>query len=146
MPESRQALNDWPYAPVINVEKRVVATTYATTFCPWGFQIPFPAFFASISRSFFLLSSSDASRLISLSLAHPFLRSSDAKSTPPISAVPRSRGMSSLVGNECMEVKDISLPTASWRRNSRDSNAHGCNLNERCNGAWLLDCDGPHLL
>lgn len=93
---------------------------------PWGFHIPFPAAFASFSISFFLLSSSVASRLISFNFAQPFLSNSKVRSTPATSAWPRSRGISSLEGREWIDVKEISLPTVSVRRNSRDSKAQGC--------------------
>lgn len=95
------------------------------TLGPCGFHNPFPAPLDSASRSFFLRSSSVGSLLCSLILAHPFLNNSDPTSSPPISAVPKSRGMSSLGGKECVEVNDISFPTASARRKSRDSNAQG---------------------
>lgn len=93
---------------------------------PWGFHIPFPAALASFSISFFLLSSSVASRLISFNFAQPFLSNSEVRSTPATSAWPRSREISSLVGREWIDVKEISLPTVSVRRNSRDSKAQGC--------------------
>lgn len=93
---------------------------------PWGFHIPFPAALASFSISFFLLSSSVGSRLISFNFAQPLFSNSEVRSTPATSAWPRSRGISSLEGREWIDVKDISLPTVSVRRNSRDSKAQGC--------------------
>lgn len=76
------------------------------------------------------------SRFSSLSFAHPFLRSSDARSTPLISAVPMSRGTSSEGGSECVDVKVTVLPTASPRRNSRDSNAQSYTFRHAGDGTW----------
>ena len=98
------------------------------TLGPCGFQTPFPADRASASSSLLRRSSSVGSRFSSLSFAQPFLRSSDARSTPLISAVPMSRGTSSLGGKECVDVNVIGFPTARARRNSRDSNAQSLDV------------------
>src|SRR5258706_152524 len=44
------------------------------TFGPWLFQTPLPAVLASLSNSFFRVSSSERSLFNSFNFAHPFLR------------------------------------------------------------------------
>ena len=112
--------------------------------------MPLPAERASASRSFLRKSSSVGSRFNSLSFAHPFLRSSDARSVLLNSAVPMSRGTSSLGGRECVDVNVTGLPTTSARRNSRDSKAQSwCasgNVHECVAGETAQRPRGTHLV
>lgn len=88
--------------------------------------MPFIPLFASFSKSFLLKSSSLGSRLLfSLAFAQPVFSNSVVRSMPPISACPKSRGVSSLEGKVCVGVNVISLPTAKARKYSRLSNAQG---------------------
>jgi hypothetical protein len=59
--------------------------------------------------------------------------------------LPMSRGMSSLEDRECVEVKDISFPTASARMNSRDSNAQGLTMDtDEHKSCTLAKNNAPH--
>jgi len=90
------------------------------------FQMPFPASLASSSSFLRLRSSGVGSLLFSFDLPHPFFKISETRSMPLDSAVPMSRGTSSLDGREWIEAKLISLPTTKALRNSRDWNAQSC--------------------